>query len=162
MDRVHSSEHPLPPVPAQPADELALWAVSFHTALSAHAPILRKAIGTFDKRRKDAVEALKATDSCEDQLARYVGALRTYGFITPAVTGRPDADEFIGAAASMLMNTVWGDAMWRDLAPDWVFPLPAERAVRCYVEVFFRALGLGDVAPAIPSELSLATAASRT
>jgi AcrR family transcriptional regulator len=142
MTRVHATEHPLPPVPARPIEELTSWAVSFHTLLAEHAPIMRKAVGTFDKRRKDAVDALASTDSCEDQLQRYMVALRAHGCIAPEVEARADADDFVGAAASMLMNTVWGDAMWRDLAPDWVFPLPADRAVRCYVEVFARALGL--------------------
>jgi hypothetical protein len=69
--------------------------------------------------------------------------------------GIADAEGDIPTAVAMLMSSMFGDAISRDVMPN-AFPQPADEAPARYVRVFLRALG---VAPAkrLPAVVRTAT-----
>jgi hypothetical protein len=74
-------------------------------------------------------------------LTDYVLRLQTLGL------AEDDAD--IQTAVSMLMSSLFGDALMRDIIPN-AFPTPREHAPARYVGTFLRALGVRVDAAQLP------------
>ena len=85
----------------------------------------------FEARGARAI-ALLVLAALPTMLRDYVHALVAHGI---ADVSTDDADTSI----AMLMSTLWGDSMCRDMMPDG-FP-PADEAPARYVRVFLRAVG---------------------
>lgn len=122
----------LPDVPQEPERELGGWVEATLGHMRDMRSILRKAIGELEERPDAALAACEGPQCAGQILRDYVGALVEHGIadVTPE-----EADTSI----AMLMSTLWGDSMCRDMMPDG-FP-PADEAPARYVRVFLRAVG---------------------
>jgi hypothetical protein len=73
------------------------------------------------------------------------GMLLTDYILRLQATGQADADADIQTAVAMLMSSLYGDALMRDIIPNG-YPQPEEAAVARYVRTILRALGVRVVA----------------
>jgi AcrR family transcriptional regulator len=127
----------LPDRVRDPIAELTTWAENVQRHLREHAHLIRKTIGEAIERPEAACQACERPNSAAHSLVLYVEHLRELGLIDP------DVD--VNTAKSMLMASMFGDALYRDIMPDrW--PEPVEEAPAKYVRVFARAIGLRTVA----------------
>ena len=122
----------LPDEPADPPREIHAWIVAHHRMLCDRRAMMRKALGEMEERpdfcagpKHGAVVAARA-------LKKYVARLDEGGW----VEGRADD---LGAAPTMLLGTLFGDAMGRDLMPELYRPVAAAR--QSYARLFLRAIG---------------------
>ena len=123
----------LPDEVGDPIAELTTWAHAVQSFLREHAHLIRKTIGEALERPEAACAACERPNSAAHSLVLYLENLRELGLI--------DADADVTTAKSMLMASMFGDALYRDIMPDrW--PEPAESAPAKYVQVFARAVGL--------------------
>lgn len=123
----------LPDDPQQPERELTAWVRATLEQMRDMRSILRKAIGEMEERPDAAATACEGPHCAGQLLLDYVGRLGDAGLADPAAAG--DAE----TPVTMLMSTMWGDAMCRDMMPD-AFPPPDEAPAR-YVRAFLRAVG---------------------
>jgi AcrR family transcriptional regulator len=123
----------LPDQVGDPIAELTVWAESVQAHLREHAHLIRKTIGEALERPDAACAACERPNNAGQSLVLYLENLRELGLI--------DADADVDTAKSMLMATMFGDALYRDIMPErW--PEPAEDAPAKYVQVFARSVGL--------------------
>jgi len=127
----------LPSDIGDPASELTRWCASTLEYLRGHAHLIRKTIGEAEERPDAACAACEGPSSAGASLSVYLERLREEG------VADPDAD--IATAVSMLMSTMFGDALYREIIPN-AFPQPAESAPAKYVETFLRAAGVRSMA----------------
>ena len=124
---------PLPPVPSDPERELTAWCTTVLAHLTQQRSFLRKSMSDMEDRPRAAEAACKGPHCARDVLTTYVDALRG--------TGSADLGGDADAAISMLMASMFADAMCRDVMPD-AFPAPANEAPGRYVRCFLRAVGV--------------------
>lgn len=121
----------LPAVPADPQRELTEWAAADHAFMLESAGMIRSSLAEMHQHPECAdTTAEHPAESCAEVL-RYLERLVQHRFIPPS------AD--LKAAATMLLGTIFADAMGRDLMPD-MFP-PRDKAPATYVRLVLRALG---------------------
>ncbi len=121
----------LPAVPADPQRELTEWAAADHAFMLESAGMIRSSLAEMHQHPECAdTTAEHPEESCAEVL-RYLEQLVQHRFIPPS------AD--LKAAATMLLGTIFADAMGRDLMPD-MFP-PRDKAPATYVRLVLRALG---------------------
>lgn len=123
----------LPDRVGDPVAELTAWCAAVMTHLRDHAHLIRKTIGEAEERPDAACAACERPNSAGQSLVLYLENLRELGLIDP------DAD--VTTAKSMLMASMFGDALYRDIMPQ-SWPQPLEAAPRKYVDVFIRSVGL--------------------
>lgn len=130
--------HPLPEQPRDPERELTEWCTAQLAELRERRAFIRQAMGDLEEKPEIAPCVGHSADSAGRELKRYMRALCEHGFVDyePAETGR---SEEAHAAGAMLMASLFGDAMGRDVTPD-LYPQPPERAPALYVGLFLRAL----------------------
>lgn len=121
----------LPDEPQAPERELTAWVRATLEQMRDMRSILRKAIGEMEERPDAAATACEGPHCAGQILHDYVGHLAEAGLAEPA--GDPETP------VAMLMSTMWGDAMCRDMMPD-AFP-KADEAPAKYVRAFLRAVG---------------------
>ena len=121
----------LPDDPQQPERELTAWVGATLDQMRDMRSILRKTIGEMEERPDAAATACEGPHCAGQILADYVERLAAAGLAEPA--GDPDTP------VAMLMSTLWGDTLCRDMMPD-AFP-PADEAPAKYVRAFLRAVG---------------------
>lgn len=119
--------------PADPHDELTRWCLAVLEYLRGHAHIIRKTIAEAEERPEAACAACGGPSSASRSLVIYIEQLRERGLVAE------DAD--VETAVSMLMSSMFGDALYRDIIPH-AFPTPVESAPERYVNTFLRAVGL--------------------
>jgi hypothetical protein len=73
--------------------------------------------------------------------------LRAYASALRRVYALDDGADIVNAACTMLMGSMFSDAMGRDLMPE-MFPQPERRAATLYARLFLRALGVPNDAAA--------------
>ncbi len=131
-------ESRLPEVPRHPARELTEWCTAQLAELRERRAFIRQAMGDLEEKPEIAPCLGQSADVAGRELKRYMHALCEHGFVDyePAETGR---SEEAHAAGAMLMASLFGDAMGRDVTPD-LYPQPPERAPALYVGLFLRAL----------------------
>lgn len=122
----------LPDHPGDARTELTDWVQGQLGMMSAHSSFLRKAMSEMEERPDAALTACKGPECAREQLETYVQQLQA------ANRAAPDAD--VHTAVSMLMSSLFGDAMCRDVIPEG-FPQPATAAAARYVGIFLRAVG---------------------
>lgn len=128
---------PLVSLPAEPADpgrELTEWARAHLRHLSGVRALIRAAMGESAEHQDLA--------SCGSEHPRRVGwELREY-LERLRDRGLASADFDARVASSMLMGTLFSDALGRDLMPD-VYALSQDDAAAAYVRLFVDAIGAG-------------------
>lgn len=121
----------LPDVPSDPVAELTAWAEQDHSFLMDCRHMIRTTMAEMHERPDCAGPTAKHPVESHQQLTSYVGRLATHGFIPSAADAHP--------AATMLLGSLFADAMGRDMMPE-IFP-PMDRAPATYVRLFLRSLG---------------------
>ena len=131
--RAHSRvarPEPLPALPVDPLAELTTWARADHAFLLAARSMITSMAEMHERPECAEPNAAHPVESFRD-LTGYVERLAAHRFIAPADDAK--------AAATMLMGSLFADAMGRDLMPE-MFP-PIDRAPAAYVRLFLRSLG---------------------
>ena len=130
----------LPDVPADPERELTQWCGAVLDHLTQHRSFLRKSMSDMEERPLVAEAACRGPNCAGEVLMRYVQALETTQLASAiGAEGR--------TAVSMLMSSLFGDAMCREIMPD-AFPEPAAEAPARYARTFLRAVGVSPRAAA--------------
>lgn len=162
--RAHSRTGPrdaLPEVPVDPVRELTDWAEQDLAFLCGCRGMIRASLAEMNERPECAGPTAEHPMHSHAELAAYLERLAEHRFIPSAADARP--------AATMLMGSLFADAMGRDMMPA-MFP-PAEKAPSMYVRLVLRSLGAALALllillpapaaaqrPADPARLSLADA----
>ncbi|MDE3053614.1 MAG: TetR/AcrR family transcriptional regulator [Gemmatimonadota bacterium] len=137
----------LPERPADPERELTEWCAAVLAYLTQHRSFLRKSMSEMEERPIVAEAACRGPNCASDVLAQYVAALEVHRLV------RGDGEA--RTAISMLMASLFGDAMCREIMPD-AFPEPADEAPARYARTFLRAVGLSPRAAAKQSNVTAA------
>lgn len=140
----------LPARPVDPARELTEWCRQVLEHLTRHRSFLRKSMSEMEERPLVAEAACRGPNCAGGVLAQYVAALEARG-LAPG-------DGETQTAISMLMSSLFGDAMCREIMPD-AFPAPVDEAPARYARTFLRAVGVSPRARAQQSNIAAARAA---
>jgi len=122
----------LPDVPGDPESELTEWSESFFQHLRLRSSIIRKTMSELEERPEMSECASEVPRRASNDLCVYLAALKRQGRIKAEFDPK--------TAASMLMGTIFADAMGRDMMPD-IYP-PEKKAVEMYTQLLLRALGV--------------------
>jgi len=127
----------LPDVPSRLSEELTGWALAHHQSIAAKSGIIRSCLAESEERPALASRACEGGMVAFGEGARYLRAARSRGLI-----GRRGSIE---AATMMLINSIFMDAITRELMPvDHV--RPADEVVSQYVEMVLAGLGATEKA----------------
>ena len=121
----------LPADPAEPEAELTRWVGETHRFMLDRRGLIRSAVAELHEHPEHSNEVADHPTVSFRELRAYVDRLHTFGAI-------PDVGN-ANAACTMLLGTLFSDALHRDVMPS-MFP-PAAEAPRTYVRLFLRALG---------------------
>ncbi len=138
--RVHSVEPTraeLPAVPADPLAELTEWCTHKRRAISNMRSIIRKAMSEFEENPAMPKCITQGASMTYASLREYLQRLGDAGFTNPK------AD--VGTATSMLISTVFHDAIARDMMPH-AFPQPSSTAPGMYAAMCLKSLGFDGAA----------------
>ncbi len=128
----------LPAQPADPLAELTAWAAAIHAHMRRNRSMIRKCMSEMEERPEMSGAACEGPTWAHHELRDYLTRVRAAGLAAPG------ADLIV--AATMLMSSLFGDAMGRDMMPS-IYP-PASSAAEQYVRVIARALGISAPARA--------------
>ncbi len=138
--RVHGVEPirpELPAVPVDPVAELTDWCTHKRRAISNMRSIIRKAMSEFEENPDMPKCITPGANTTYAELRDYLQRLSDAGWT------KDKSD--ISAAASMLLSTVFHDAIARDMMPQ-AFPHPTSAAPGMYVRLCLRSLGFDETA----------------
>jgi AcrR family transcriptional regulator len=144
MMQEHAAASPLPPLPehpVNPGEEITAWCAALLGHMREWRSLIRKSFGELEERPGAAIVMCEGPNCAATALAAYVARLQAIG--------GADESADVSTATSMLISSMFGDAICRDVIPN-AFPEPAEEAPARYVAVFLRAvgaLGAGAEAP---------------
>lgn len=123
---------PLPADPVDPKAELLDWSRAHHRELYKHRAFIRKKMSEHEENPDYCSVGLKVSVDIANQLTSYLSRLKRRGMTEGEWDER--------AAASMLMGTLFSDAMGRDVMPER-YPYSMRDAIEWYVELLVRAIG---------------------
>jgi AcrR family transcriptional regulator len=132
----HVSQSPIPPLPDNPDDpagDLTEWVTAVLGHMRVNRALIRTSFGEIEERPEAAISMCEGPNCAGMLLTDYVLRLQSLGLADP------DGD--IQTAVAMLMSSMFGDAISRDVMPN-TFPQPESEAPQKYVRVFMRALGV--------------------
>jgi AcrR family transcriptional regulator len=132
----HVATSPVPELPGEPDDpesEIIRWCSAVLAHMRENRSLLRKSIGELEERPDAAVSMCEGPNCAGMMLTDYILRLQSKSLA--------DADADIPTAVAMLMSSLYGDALMRDIVPNG-FPQPAEEATTRYVRTFLRGLGV--------------------
>jgi AcrR family transcriptional regulator len=135
----HVSQSPIPLLPDNPQDperDLSEWVGTVLSHMRENRALIRTSFGEIEERPEAAISMCEGPNCAGMLLTDYVLRLQSLGLADP------EGD--IQTAVAMLMSSMFGDAISRDVMPN-AFPQPAEEAPARYVRVFLRALGVAPV-----------------
>jgi AcrR family transcriptional regulator len=141
----HVAQSPLPALPDQPANpeaEIVRWCAAVLKHLREHASLLRKSIGELEERPDAALSMCEGPHCAGMMLTDYVLRLQS--------TGIADGDADIQTSVAMLMSSLFGDALMRDIIPN-NFPQPEDEVAARYVGAFLRGLGVRTKPSQLPA-----------
>ncbi len=141
----HVSQSPIPPLldnPQDPERDLTEWVASVLGHMRDNRALIRTSFGEIEERPEAAVCMCEGPNCAGMLLMDYVLRLQSLGLADP------DGD--IQTAVAMLMSSMFGDAISRDVMPN-SFPQPEAEAPQKYVRVFMRALGISTDAARLVS-----------
>jgi AcrR family transcriptional regulator len=122
----------LPDEPGNPERELTAWARGYLAHLADRRALIRTCMGEMREHPGVISSIDKPPARAAGALARYLRRLRQRKIATAPFDER--------VAAAMLMGTLFGDAMGRDILPE-MFARDVEASLREYVRLFLRAVG---------------------
>lgn len=156
--QAHVSDSPIPELPDDPVDperEMTTWVTAVLTHMRQNRAMIRKSFGEIEDRPAAAVSMCEGPSCAGVILTDYVLALQSMGIAA--------GDGDIPTAVAMLMSSMFGDAISRDIMPS-AFPQPEAEAPAKYVRCFLRALGVESAQPrapaAVPTPLPIARSAA--
>ena len=127
--------NPLPQEPLDPQAELTKWCTGVIDHLRARGPMMRKCMSEIEERPELMSHATAAPTRATSDLITYFRKLKSKGLTN---------DDFdASAAATMLIGSLFHDAMGRKLMPD-LFPKPENKASSKYAKLILRAIGVGQ------------------
>lgn len=126
----------LPDTPKDLASELEVWARDHHKHLYKLRALIRTSMGEFEENPEQCKQAMCVSISIANELTDYLTTAQRAGLVSADVTP--------AAATSMLMGTLFGDAMGRDLMPER-YPYAMRDAIGLYLQLFLRAIGAREV-----------------
>lgn len=132
----HVAQSPIPPLadnPRDPQREMTDWVSAVLGHMRENRALIRTSFGEIEERPEAAVCMCEGPNCAAMILTDYVLRLQSMGLA--------EADGDIATAVTMLMSSMFGDAISRDVMPS-AFPQPADSAAGKYVHVFMRALGV--------------------
>jgi AcrR family transcriptional regulator len=132
----HVSQSPIPPLPDNPVDpqhEMTEWVTAVLGHMRENRSLIRTSFGEIEERPDAAVSMCEGPNCAAMILTDYVLRLQSMGIAA--------ADGDIPTAVTMLMSSMFGDAISRDVMPG-AFPQPVESAPAKYVLTFMRSLGV--------------------
>jgi AcrR family transcriptional regulator len=125
----------LPETPRDPLDELTEWARSHIAALRQRRSLIRTCMGEIEEHPGLVSSSLESPPAqAARMLVGYLRRLRELDIATAEFSEE--------VAAALLMGTLFGDAMGRDVVPE-MFRTDPEQSVTEYVRLFVRAIGVG-------------------
>jgi AcrR family transcriptional regulator len=122
----------LPDEPGDPEREMTAWVAAVLGYMRENQALLRTSFGELEERPEAAVSMCEGPNCAGASLTEYVGRLQA--------TGRADPDADVATAVAMLVSSMFGDAISRDVMPN-AFPQPVDEAPARYVRVFLRGVG---------------------
>ncbi len=125
--------HDLPDDPVDPASELTTWCRDHYRDLYRVRALIRKAMSEYEEHPARCAHGMHVSIRIAETLNQYIRRLREKGLATGAFDER--------AATSMLMGTIFSDALGRDTMPER-YPYSMRDAVDQYVLLFLRAIGV--------------------
>ncbi|NQW04522.1 MAG: TetR/AcrR family transcriptional regulator [Acidobacteria bacterium] len=125
----------LPDVPGNLAAELTAWARDHHKHLYKLRALIRTSMGEFEEHPDQCKQAMCVSISINNELTDYLTEAQRRGLTTAVFVPR--------AAASMLMGTLFADAMGRDPMPER-YPYSMRDGIDHYIHLFLRAIGASD------------------
>lgn len=132
----------LPDPPVAPLRELYEFARVHLTEMRSRRALIRTCMGEFEEHPEIIAPQNSPVAQARQALARYLARLRETGFATASF------DEQV--AATMLMGVLFADAMGRDIMRD-MFATQPEEALREYLRIFLRGLGVDPDAARTPA-----------
>ncbi len=123
----------LPEVPQDPEAELTSWSEAIRDHLHAKRSLIRKCMGELEERPEMMLCAKQAPVRSTNTLCKYFESLRKHGFT------QDESDPMV--AATMLMGTIFHDAMGREMMPE-AMPKPQSKAVPQYVRLLLKGIGV--------------------
>lgn len=126
----------LPDTPKDVAAELDVWARDHHKHLHRLRALIRTSMGEFEENPEQCKKAMCVSISVANELTDYLTTAQRAGLVSP--------DFVPSAATSMLMGTLFGDAMGRDLMPER-YPYVIRDGISHYLQLFLRAIGAREV-----------------
>jgi AcrR family transcriptional regulator len=127
----------LPETPLHLAAELTYWGEAQHRSISAMRGIIRSCLAESEERPGLAPKACGGGAVAAADLTRYLTLARQRGLI--------GAEGAIDAAAIMLINAIFMDAMTRDIMPG-AHPYSPEQTLELFVDLVLRGLGAKELA----------------
>lgn len=134
---IESHPRPLPDQPGKLRRELCEWGVAHHASISEKSGIIRSCLAEWEERPALAPQVCEGGAVAFADVTRYLGLARERGAI-----GRQGS---IDAAATMLVNAIFMDAMTRDVMPGAHPHSPAE-SIASFIDVMLRGLGAAEAA----------------
>jgi AcrR family transcriptional regulator len=134
--QAHVAASPIPDLPDIPLDaprEMTEWCAAILHHLRENRSLIRTSFGEIEDRPAAAVSMCEGPNCAGAILSGYAQRLQSMGIAAS------DADT--STAVAMLMSSMIGDAISRDVMPS-AFPQPESEAPARYVRVFMRALGV--------------------
>ena len=132
----------LPEQPVDPERELTDWARGQLTHMVERRSLIRTCMGEMEEH-PDIISSIdKPPVRAAAALAGYLGRLREHGLATAPFDAQ--------VAAAMLMGTLFGDAMGRDIMPE-LFTRDVDASLREYVRLMLRAVGARVGETAVPA-----------
>jgi AcrR family transcriptional regulator len=132
----HVAQSPIPSLPEHPVDperEMTEWVAALLGHMRENRALIRKSFGEIEDRPAAAVSMCEGPNCAGMILTDYVYRLQAIGMA--------DADGDVPTAVAMLMSSMFGDAISRDVMPS-AFPQPESDAPGRYVRILLRALGV--------------------
>jgi AcrR family transcriptional regulator len=130
----------LPDNPADPERELVEWARAQLTHMVERRSLIRTCMGEMEEH-PDIISSIdKPPVRAAAALAAYLGRLRERRLAKAPFDAQ--------VAAAMLMGTLFGDAMGRDIMPE-MFTRDVDASLREYVRMVLRAVGVRLSEPAV-------------
>jgi AcrR family transcriptional regulator len=131
----HVAQSPIPPLPDNPVDperEMTDWVAAVLGHMRENRALIRTSFGEIEERPAAAVSMCEGPNCAGMILTDYMLRLQSMGSAS--------ADCDIQTAVAMLMSSMFGDAISRDVMPS-AFPQPESEAPSKYVHIVLRALG---------------------
>jgi AcrR family transcriptional regulator len=134
--QAHVAQSPIPELPDNPVDpelEMTEWVSAVLGHMRENRALMRTSFGEIEERPEAAISMCEGPNCAGMILTDYMLRLQS--------TGIADADADIPTIVAMLMSSMFGDAISRDVMPG-AFPQPESEAASKYVRIVLRALGI--------------------